>query len=76
MQNDTSSEDTEVSSKGKETEFETKISTDSSKRFDYLLQQTEIFSHFISTTGSGPKSPLKVKSGRPKKSEVPVDAAE
>ncbi len=38
------------------------------KRFNYLLEQTEIFSHFVQdgqlnkhTKGSGPISPLKMK---------------
>ena len=35
---------------------------DRSKRFNYLLEQTEIFGHFMSASGSkSPKSPLKVK---------------
>ncbi|XP_059621153.1 chromatin-remodeling complex ATPase chain Iswi-like [Phlebotomus argentipes] len=54
-----------TSSKGKETDFDCKIETDRSKRFEYLLKQTEIFTHFM--TNTGPKSPLKVKAGRPKK---------
>lgn len=41
---------------------------DRSKRFDYLLKQTEIFTHFM--TNTGPKSPTKVKTvGRPKKNK-------
>ena len=41
--------------------------SDRSRRFDYLLQQTEIFSHFM-TSGANPKggSPVKLKPGRPK----------
>lgn len=35
---------------------------DRSKRFSYLLEQTEIFGHFMSAAGSkSPKSPLKIK---------------
>lgn len=50
----------------KEVEFENKIETDRGKRFDYLLKQTEIFTHFM--TNTGPKSPTKQKTaGRPKK---------
>ncbi|XP_077293323.1 nucleosome-remodeling ATPase imitation SWI isoform X2 [Arctopsyche grandis] len=56
------------SSRGKEGDFESKIETDRSKRFDFLLKQTEIFSHFMAssskTTGG---SPVKPKAGRPKK---------
>ena len=36
---------------------------DKGKRFEYLLQQTEIFSHFMNATGGNkrtPTSPLKV----------------
>ena len=49
-------------------DFETKIETDRSKRFDFLLKQTEIFSHFMNAKD---KSPLKVKPGRPRKSQAP-----
>lgn len=63
-QNESSSNTTE--SREKDTEFENKVETDRGKRFDYLLKQTEIFTHFM--TNTGPKSPTKVKSaGRPKK---------
>lgn len=62
----------EESSKGK-AEFENKIASDSGKRFDYLLKQTEIFSHFMS--GAGSKSPDKPK-GRPKKKEIDENAAD
>ncbi|XP_046560346.1 SWI/SNF-related matrix-associated actin-dependent regulator of chromatin subfamily A member 5-like isoform X1 [Haliotis rubra] len=51
-------------------EFEEKIQNDRSNRFDFLLQQTELFAHFMSTgtkTGAvAPTSPLKMKPGRPK----------
>lgn len=60
------------SSTGK-AEFENKIASDSGKRFDYLLKQTEIFSHFMS--GASSKTPDKPK-GRPKKKEVDENAAE
>ncbi|XP_022908972.1 chromatin-remodeling complex ATPase chain Iswi isoform X2 [Onthophagus taurus] len=53
-----------LSSRGKE-DFETKIETDRSKRFDYLLKQTEIFSHFM--TSQNAKGKEKPKTGRPKK---------
>lgn len=46
-------------------EFENKIETDRGKRFDFLLKQTEIFTHFM--TNSAAKSPQKPKAGRPKK---------
>lgn len=63
-----SSADT-LSSKGKTEDFETKIENDRSKRFEYLLRQTEIFSHFMTNTSGSktPTSPLKMKPGRPKK---------
>lgn len=58
------------SSREKEADFECKIETDRSKRFDYLLKQTEIFTHFMSNTG--PKSGVvKSKAGRPKKIKDP-----
>ncbi|XP_017778534.1 PREDICTED: chromatin-remodeling complex ATPase chain Iswi isoform X2 [Nicrophorus vespilloides] len=55
-----SSSDTS-SSRGKGEDFETKLETDRGKRFDFLLKQTEIFSHFMSsqnskTTPKGKKS--------------------
>lgn len=55
--------------KGKGEDFETKLEGDRSKRFDFLLQQTEIFSHFMSNNQKDktPASPLKMKPGRPKK---------
>ncbi|KRT79177.1 helicase [Oryctes borbonicus] len=59
-----SSSDT-ISSRGKGEDFETKLETDRSKRFDFLLKQTEIFSHFMTSHTS--KSKDKPKSGRPKK---------
>ena len=46
--------------------------SDRSNRFDFLLQQTELFAHFMtsgdisSRTGKTPTSPLKMKPGRPK----------
>lgn len=58
-----SSSDT-VSSRGKGEDFETKLETDRGKRFDYLLKQTEIFSHFMNQAKGGTP---KAKSGRPKK---------
>jgi len=45
-------------------EYMEKVEQDSSTRFNYLLKQTEIFSHFLSTAGKKPpKSPLKMKVG-------------
>nr|AML25532.1 ATP-dependent chromatin remodeler iswi-1 [Euschistus heros] len=60
-----SSGDTE-SSKGKNEDFETKIETDRSRRFEFLLKQTEIFSHFMTNQGKS-NSPAKPKVGRPRK---------
>jgi DNA-binding domain len=78
FQNESSSD--AASSNTKETDFDSKIETDRGKRFDFLLKQTEIFSHFVSTANSVPKSPLKVKPGRQKKEKKEkaddADAAE
>ncbi|CAH1390903.1 unnamed protein product [Nezara viridula] len=60
-----SSGDTQ-SSKGKNEDFETKIETDRSRRFEFLLKQTEIFSHFMTNQGKS-NSPAKPKVGRPRK---------
>lgn len=67
----------------KEVDFDTKIETDRSKRFDFLLKQTEIFSHFMTAANANaPKSPTKVKPGRKattskqQTSEKPVDVGE
>lgn len=60
--------ETNSSSHEKEADFENKIGSDRSKRFDYLLKQTEIFTHFM--TNTGPKT-TKVKAGRPKKAKDP-----
>lgn len=50
-------------------DYENKVETDRSKRFDFLLKQTEIFSHFMTNSAKekSPSSPLKLKPGRPKK---------
>ena len=37
------------------------------KRFEYLLKQTEVFSHFMGGTNKGAKSPLKMKQQKPAK---------
>ncbi|XKL63332.1 hypothetical protein PGB90_005696 [Kerria lacca] len=56
----------------KSEEFDVKIKSDRGKRFEYLLKQTEIFSHFMTnqskTSSSG--SPPKQK-GRPRKEPLP-----
>lgn len=60
---------TKEEGKGDEKDFDCKVEMDRSKRFDYLLQQTEIFAHFMSTSGLGNKaagSPFKIRPGRPK----------
>ncbi|CAH3022601.1 unnamed protein product [Porites evermanni] len=43
--------------------YEEKVAADKATRFNYLLQQTEIFAHFMNTTRSKkqPSSPLKMK---------------
>ncbi|KZS21056.1 Chromatin-remodeling complex ATPase chain Iswi [Daphnia magna] len=54
-------------SKGRD-DFEKKTEVDRSKRFDYLLKQTELFGHFMAAPGTkAPSSPLKLKPGRPRK---------
>lgn len=52
-------------------DFETKIETDRSKRFDFLLKQTEIFSHFMTNNQNKSTSPVKSKAGRPRKTPLP-----
>ncbi|XP_025084956.1 SWI/SNF-related matrix-associated actin-dependent regulator of chromatin subfamily A member 5-like isoform X2 [Pomacea canaliculata] len=51
-------------------DFEAKLQQDRSNRFNFLLQQTELFAHFMATGasagGGGPTSPLKMKPGRPR----------
>lgn len=66
FQNGSSSASDAASSRGKEGDFESKIEIDRSKRFDFLLKQTEIFSHFM-TNAPKATSPPKAKAGRPKK---------
>ncbi|XP_075165023.1 chromatin-remodeling complex ATPase chain Iswi-like [Haematobia irritans] len=66
--NETASETT--SSSGEKDEgYDKKMQTDSCKRFDFLLKQTEIFTHFMSNST---KSPTKPK-GRPKKAKDSKD---
>lgn len=69
-----SSADT-MSSREKPEDYEVKVVTDRSKRFDYLLKQTEIFTHFMSNNQGGktPTSPLKVRPGRPRKEQPKID---
>ncbi|XP_068081641.1 chromatin-remodeling complex ATPase chain Iswi isoform X1 [Anabrus simplex] len=52
-------------------DYETKVVTDRTKRFEYLLKQTEIFTHFMSNNqrDKTPSSPLKVRPGRPRKNQ-------
>ncbi|XP_067142954.1 SWI/SNF-related matrix-associated actin-dependent regulator of chromatin subfamily A member 5 [Centruroides vittatus] len=49
-------------------DYNNKLEMDRGRRFDFLLQQTEIFSHFMTsgTSGNNGDSPLKLKPGRPK----------
>ncbi|XP_065159904.1 chromatin-remodeling complex ATPase chain Iswi isoform X1 [Atheta coriaria] len=67
--NESSSDAT--SSRGKGEDFEAKLENDRGKRFDYLLKQTEIFSHFM--TNPATKSPTKPKAGRPSKAKEKED---
>ena len=58
--------DPETATTSKQRDFDQKIKNDRSKRFEYLLKQTEIFSHFM--TNQGLKSSANTqKTGRPKK---------
>ncbi|KAK5643876.1 hypothetical protein RI129_007721 [Pyrocoelia pectoralis] len=57
-ENSNASSSAPSSSRGGE-DFETKLENDCSKRFDYLLKQAEIFSHFITSQPSKePKKPI------------------
>src|SRR5690348_170002 len=60
------------SSKGKTDDFEEKMEKNQGKRFDYLLKQTEIFSHFMmsSNRDKSPTSPLKIKPSKEKGKKV------
>lgn len=54
-------------------EYDDKMELDRTKRFEFLLKQTEIFGHFMQESGAtkagaGTTSPLKMK-GRPKKAD-------
>ncbi|CAG9760588.1 unnamed protein product [Ceutorhynchus assimilis] len=61
----------EADTNSKNEDFNAKLETDQGKRFDYLLKQTEIFSHFMNQT----KSPSKPNSvGRPKKAKEELNA--
>lgn len=64
-QNESAETATSSSGAAKEADFDNKIETDRGKRFDYLLKQTEIFTHFMTNST---KSPPKNK-GRPKKKD-------
>lgn len=53
---------------------------DRSKRFNFLLEQTEIFGHFMNTSNSkSPKSPLKMKTspfgGKKERTRHPSEGA-
>ncbi|XP_064636747.1 SWI/SNF-related matrix-associated actin-dependent regulator of chromatin subfamily A member 5-like [Lineus longissimus] len=54
---------------GRNEEFNEQVEGDRGKRFDFLLQQTELFAHFMATGSTlgakTPTSPLKMKPGRP-----------
>lgn len=49
-------------------EFDSKLDRDRSKRFEFLLKQTELFSHFMSTgdVGTGGLSELGTSPGDPR----------
>ena len=53
-------------------DFDVKLEEDRGKRFEYLLKQTEIFSHFMTSGNHGAATPAKAKPGRkPKPKEIP-----
>ena len=58
-----SSESGTSSSRGPTEDYEMKLEKDQGKRFDFLLKQTEIFAHFMTSANKdkSPKSPLKIK---------------
>ncbi|KAL3234010.1 hypothetical protein MRX96_022766 [Rhipicephalus microplus] len=61
-------EESVTTEKKDDTDYDSKLDLDRGNRFDYLLQQTEIFAHFMTTSSAakGVTSPLKLKPGRPK----------
>uniref|UniRef100_A0A0K8RLC6 Uncharacterized protein n=1 Tax=Ixodes ricinus TaxID=34613 RepID=A0A0K8RLC6_IXORI len=64
----TPDEEDTLTGKRDEADYDGKLDLDRGNRFDYLLQQTEIFAHFMTTSSAakGVTSPLKLKPGRPK----------
>lgn len=69
FQNESNSDTT--SSHTKEPDYDATLETDRSKRFDFLLKQTEIFAHFMQAApakGSSGSPPAKAK-GKSKKSD-------
>lgn len=70
---DNSNESTSDTSRGtKGEDFETKIETDRGKRFDFLLKQTEIFSHFMTSQQPKAGTVPKPRIGRPKKEKSEI----
>ncbi|XP_050533730.1 chromatin-remodeling complex ATPase chain Iswi-like [Daktulosphaira vitifoliae] len=65
-------------SKDQDEIFGTKVETDRGKRFDYLLKQTEIFAHFMTTNlkkdsnTTGPGGTPKKAKGRPRKPKAEI----
>ncbi|XP_065886497.1 SWI/SNF-related matrix-associated actin-dependent regulator of chromatin subfamily A member 5-like [Dysidea avara] len=59
-------------------DYQEKLMQDRSKRFKFLLEQTEIFTHFLNSSGSKtPTSPLKMSIGQPRKmrDRIPSEGA-
>uniref|UniRef100_A0A8C5NUR4 SWI/SNF related, matrix associated, actin dependent regulator of chromatin, subfamily a, member 1 n=1 Tax=Jaculus jaculus TaxID=51337 RepID=A0A8C5NUR4_JACJA len=58
---------TSKSGKEMDPEYEEKMKSDRAKRFEFLLEQTELFAHFIQPSAQkSPTSPLNMKLGRPR----------
>ncbi|XP_058459668.1 chromatin-remodeling complex ATPase chain Iswi [Malaya genurostris] len=69
--NENSNESTSdtTSSHTKEPDYDATLETDRSKRFEFLLKQTEIFAHFMQAAPAKGSSPPAKPKGKPKKAE-------
>jgi len=57
-------------------DYDAKLSEDRAKRFGYLLKQTEIFSHFMTSGTQGECKDIKPKPGRkPKGKDTPKESS-
>ncbi|XP_058829709.1 chromatin-remodeling complex ATPase chain Iswi [Topomyia yanbarensis] len=75
--NDNSNESTSdtTSSHTKEPDYDATLETDRSKRFEFLLKQTEIFAHFMQAAPAKGSSPPAKPKGKPKKAEKATTSA-